>query len=150
MPLNQVAEFKVSYLSILDEHGKVDAEFEPNLKKDDLIELYSAMVPAREVDSRMLKLQRQGRIGTFAPSTGQEAAICGPTFAMTKKDWFLGSYRELPGRLMRGEPIEQILTYYNGYGASPQFGIETGNGAGQLSLGHRGGRRSRWRSFSGH
>lgn len=135
MPLTDIAEFRVSHLSILDEQGHADAELEPKLSNEELIELYSAMVLAREADSRMLKLQRQGRIGTFAPSTGQEAAICGPTFAMTMKDWFVGTYRELPGRLMRGESLEQILTYYNGYEEGSTLPVEARTFPTQVILG---------------
>lgn len=115
MPLKKIGDFSISYLQILDEHGNLDEDLEPQLKNEELIRLYRAMVLAREADQRMLKLQRQGRMGTFAPSTGQEAAVCGPTLAMTKKDWFVASFRELPGRLMRGETLMQTFLFYNGY-----------------------------------
>ena len=107
--------FSISHLRILDENGKVDQQREPDLGSEDLKRLYGAMVLARAVDDRLLKLQRQGRIGTFGPATGQEAAVCGPVLAMTDKDWFVGAFRELGGRLMRGEPIENELLFYNGY-----------------------------------
>lgn len=115
MPMKQVEEFNISYLQILDEHGKLDKDLEPKLEKEDLHRLYKAMSLAREGDQRMLKLQRQGRIGTFGPCTGQEASVCGATLAMTDKDWFVGSFRELGGRLMRGDTIENTLLLYNGY-----------------------------------
>jgi pyruvate dehydrogenase E1 component alpha subunit len=115
MPIREIGDFSISYLQVLDENGNLDEELEPELDSTELIRGYRAMVLAREVDQRMLKLQRQGRIGTFAPSTGQEAAVVGPTLAMTEKDWFVCSFRELPGRLMRGETILQAFLYYNGY-----------------------------------
>ncbi len=34
---------------------------------------------------------------------------------MTQKDWFIGSFRELPGRLMRGETLVHTFLFYNGY-----------------------------------
>ncbi len=107
--------FRISHLKILDEHGTLDEEREPDLDTEGLTRLYRAMVLARTVDDRMLKLQRQGRIGTFPPCAGQEAASCAPALAMNERDWFVGSFRELGGRLMRGEPIENVLLYYNGY-----------------------------------
>jgi pyruvate dehydrogenase E1 component alpha subunit len=115
MPLREIGGFSISYLQVLDEHGNLDEELEPALSEEQLIRAYRAMVLAREVDQRMLKLQRQGRMGTFAPTTGQEAAVVGPTLAMTEKDWFVCSFRETPGRLMRGETILQTFMYYNGY-----------------------------------
>jgi pyruvate dehydrogenase E1 component alpha subunit len=72
------------------------------------------MTYAREGDQRMLKLQRQGRIGTFGPCTGQEASVCGPAFAMNADDWFVGSFRELGGRLARGESLINTFVFHNG------------------------------------
>jgi pyruvate dehydrogenase E1 component alpha subunit len=115
MPLTKIGEFSTSYLQILDEQGNVDRKLDPKLPDDELLQLYRAMYLSREADQRMLKLQRQGRIGTFGPGTGQEAAFCGPTFALTDKDWLLGSFREPGARLMRGEPLSNALLYYNGY-----------------------------------
>jgi pyruvate dehydrogenase E1 component alpha subunit len=100
---------------VLDEKGNLDIDLEPELSTDQLLRVYRAMLLAREADQRMLKLQRQGRLGTFAPCTGQEAAVCGPTLAMSPRDWFVGAFRELGGRLMRGESLAQALLYYNGY-----------------------------------
>jgi len=115
MPIKKVGSFSISYLQILDENGNVDAKLEPDLSHDDLIKLYRAMFFAREVDQRMVRLQRQGRIGTMGPSTGQEAAHCAPIFASTEKDWMVGSFREAGARLMKGEPLAQALVYYNGF-----------------------------------
>jgi pyruvate dehydrogenase E1 component alpha subunit len=115
MPIKEIGPFSVSYLQVLDEQGKIDKELEPRLGDEDLVRLYRAMLLAREVDERMLKLQRQGRIGTFGPSAGQEAAHCAPVFAMTEKDWLVGAFREAGARLMKGESISQALLLYNGY-----------------------------------
>jgi pyruvate dehydrogenase E1 component alpha subunit len=73
------------------------------------------MLLAREADQKALKMQRQGRIGTFAPATGQEAASTAPAFAMTDKDWFVGAFRELGGWLARGMPLENFLLFHNGW-----------------------------------
>ncbi len=115
MPTKEIETFGVSYLQILDENGSVDASLEPALDDKELIRLYRAMMLAREGDQRMLKLQRQGRIGTFGPCTGQEASVCGPTLAMTDKDWFVGAFRELGGRLMRGDSFTDYLLFHNGF-----------------------------------
>ncbi len=114
MPRKEIARFTVENLSILDENGRVDHDLEPDLAEEDLLSLYRAMVMGREADQRMLKLQRQGRLGTFSPSTGQEAGSVGPTFAMSKMDWFVGAFRELGGRLMRGHRFADVLRFWNG------------------------------------
>ena len=115
MPRTQLATFTVEGLQILDEKGRVDKELEPDLTKEELHRLYRAMVLSREGDQRMLNLQRQGRIGTFGPGTGQEAAFCAPTFALKDEDWMVGAFREPGARLMRGEPLTKALLVYNGF-----------------------------------
>jgi len=107
--------FEISHLQVLDENGNLKTDLDPGLTAEELTRLYSGMVLARFVDDRLLKLQRQGRIGTFPPCTGQEASTCAPVLAMTDKDWFVGAFRELGGRLMRGEPIENYILSYGGY-----------------------------------
>ncbi len=113
--LKEIETGRVSYLQILDEEGTVDKELEPKLKKAELLEMYRAMVWGRVTDERMLKLQRQGRIGTFGPSTGQEASQVGTAYWAAEKDWFVGAFREHAVRLMRGESLTRQLLYYNGW-----------------------------------
>lgn len=107
--------FTIPYLQVLDEHGRLDAKKTPRLSQKDALRLYHAMVRAREVDDRLLKLQRQGRIGTFAPTTGQEASACGPTLNLTDRDWLVVSFREAPAQLMRGIPLSRIFLYNAGF-----------------------------------
>jgi pyruvate dehydrogenase E1 component alpha subunit len=115
MPKKEVAKFSISHLQILDEKAKVDTKLEPDLSEDYLVNMYRWMRLARELDERMLKLQRQGRLGTFPPNTGQEAISIPAALAMQDNDWFLGAFRELGGRLVRGEPLTSTLHYYNGW-----------------------------------
>ncbi len=115
MPNKQVAKFSVSYLQVLDKNGKVDAKLDPKLDDKTLLEMLRWMRLTRELDERMLKLQRQGRLGTFPPNTGQEAISIPIAMAMQKNDWFAGAFRELGGRLVRGEPLANTLYYYNGW-----------------------------------
>ncbi len=111
LPLTQ----DIDSLSILDEHGNLDRELEPELSNKKLLELYRAMVLGRKFDERMLDLQRQGRIGTFPPTKGQEAAQIGCSAVLEKKDWFVPSFRETPAEIHRGRSLESILLYYNGF-----------------------------------
>jgi len=115
MPLDIIETFQISRLSILNENGNVDRELEPDLPEGSLIKLYEAMSLSRMMDQRMLNLQRQGRLGTLPVCTGQEAAFCPPILALRDTDWFVGSYRELGARLMRGESLTNALMFYNGY-----------------------------------
>ena len=107
-------QFPTERLSILDSDGLLDAELEPKIAPDDLKRLYRGMVLGRRLDERMLKLQRQGRIGTFAPIKGQEASQIGTVFTLEARDWMVPSFRETAAMLWRGWPIERILAFYAG------------------------------------
>ena len=115
MPRKSLARFSVSSLSVLAPDGGVDRKLAPKLTTEQLLTLYRSMVLAREADQRMLKLQRQGRIGTFPLCTGQEASACGVILAMRESDWLVPAFREVGALLMRGVPLEQVLALYAGY-----------------------------------
>jgi len=85
-----------------------------SLTETQLLEMYRWMVLARLFDERALKLQRQGRIGTYAPFSGQEAAQVGSAYALDPQDWVFPSYRELPVVWVRGMSLEQSLLYTMG------------------------------------
>ena len=104
----------IRYLSILDQEGRIDEALDPQLSEELLLKLYRAMVLARRFDERMLILQRQGKIGTFAPTKGQEAQI-GVAAALDPGDWLVPSFRETPAEMWRGKPMESVLLYFSGY-----------------------------------
>ncbi len=107
--------FQVEYLSILDGDGNLDASLEPKLSDDELRHLHRAMVLGRRLDERMVRLQRQGRIGTFAPIKGQEASQLGSAVTLRPTDWMVPSFRETASMLWRGWPIEKLLLFFAGY-----------------------------------
>jgi pyruvate dehydrogenase E1 component alpha subunit len=107
--------FTVDYLSILDSDGHLDTALEPELRDDELKRMYRAMLLGRRLDERMVRLQRQGRIGTFAPIKGQEAAQIGSIVTLAKTDWMVPSFRETAAMLWRGWPLEKLLLFFAGY-----------------------------------
>jgi pyruvate dehydrogenase E1 component alpha subunit len=107
--------FHVEYLSILDSDGNVDTALEPDLSTDELKRLYRAMLLGRRLDERMVRLQRQGRIGTFAPIKGQEASQLGTVSCLRPSDWMVPSFRETAAMIWRGWPIEKLLLLFSGY-----------------------------------
>jgi pyruvate dehydrogenase E1 component alpha subunit len=107
--------YHVEYLSILDHEGNLDTELEPDLPEELLLRLHHYMILGRRFDERMLQLQRQGRIGTFAPIKGQEASQLGVVAAMTEKDWMVPSFREMGAALWRGAAMDDILLVNGGF-----------------------------------
>jgi pyruvate dehydrogenase E1 component alpha subunit len=118
-------ENKVEWLRILDQDGKVDPDLEPDIPEADLRKLYSFMLKTRRLDERCLRMQRQGRIGTYGPIKGQEATPLGFAYAMKPEDWLVPSYRELAAYLWRGWPVGKYMVWWGGheYGSAVPEGI---------------------------
>lgn len=114
MPKKEIMSFSISYLQILDHEGKLDAALEPSLSNDQLLFLYRTMVRARKLDEKMIALQRQGRIGTFAPVKGQEGCQVASAMALGQDDWMFPSFRETAAYLARGADMKGILLYNRG------------------------------------
>jgi pyruvate dehydrogenase E1 component alpha subunit len=106
---------QIDYLSILDEAGNVDAGLEPDMSEDLLLKLLRAMILGREFDARLLSLQRQGRIGTFPPITGQEASQLGTVAALRSSDWMAPAFRETAAEIWRGRSLESVILANNGF-----------------------------------
>lgn len=100
-------------LRILDADGELVGE-DPGLDPELYQEMYRNMVLARALDRRMLSLQRQGRIGTYAMLEGQEAVQIGSALAMEPNDFVFPSYREHGVQITRGFPLEALLAYWKG------------------------------------
>jgi pyruvate dehydrogenase E1 component alpha subunit len=114
MPLTKIADFGVSRLSILDENGKADEKLLPKLTNPQFLDLFTWMTLLRIFDDKALKLQRQGRIGTYASSLGQEACTVGSAFALKPQDWTFPTFREHGMFFVRGTPIVKVLQYWGG------------------------------------
>src|SRR2546422_7110578 len=84
--------------------------------------MYRGMSLQRILDNRMLALQRQGRIGFYGPSLGQEAAIVGAAMAMGPEDWIVPQYREPGAALVRGMPLKELLCQLMGNAEDPVKG----------------------------
>jgi len=108
-------QFAVEHLSILDSDGNLDSALEPEIAPEEIKRLYRAMLLGRRFDERMLRLQRQGRIGTFAPIKGQEAAQIGSVAILGRTDWMVPSFRETAAMLWRGWTMEKVLLFFAGY-----------------------------------
>lgn len=115
----------VEYLSVLDEHGQVDDAVDPKLDGDLLVRMYRNMLATRRLDERLINLQRQGRIGTYGPSRGQEAAQTGTAMALRPDDWTAQSFREMGVTLYRGWPMYMPMYFWGGHerGNIPAEGV---------------------------
>ena len=105
---------KGEMLRILHPDGRLEETLRPDLSDETVQNLYRKMVLIRLADQRALALQRQGRLGTYAPVIGQEAAQVGSAYALGKADWIFPSFRETGVIYMRGVPLKDIYLYWMG------------------------------------
>ena len=93
---------------ILDPEGRAVAEIPP-IPDADLQRMFRFMILMRTLDTRMLSLQRQGRVGFYGTATGQEAAIIGSAYALRPTDWVFPALREMGVSIWRGASLRDIV-----------------------------------------
>jgi pyruvate dehydrogenase E1 component alpha subunit len=99
-----------------DGEGLPDGEVD-GLGEVELLALYRDMVLLRTYDERSLVYHRQGRVGTYAIFWGHEAMQVGAVRALAEDDWIFPSYRESAIGLLRGMPVQTVLSWWRGHPA---------------------------------
>ena len=113
--LNEI-EDKFQMFQILNEEGViVNEEANPNLSDEELVELMTRMVYTRILDQRSISLNRQGRLGFYAPTAGQEASQLASHYALEKEDWILPGYRDVPQIVWHGLPLWKAFLFSRGH-----------------------------------
>lgn len=113
----------IQYHQILNENGEADRAA-TELTDAEIIKLYEAMTLVRLFDQHAFLLQREGRMSTYAPSSGQEAAQAGSAYALQPTDWIAQAYRENAVAYIRGIPLENILLFWGGDESGSNYGRE--------------------------
>lgn len=71
--------------------------------------LYADMIEARVFDRKSIAMQRQGRLATYAPFEGQEAAQIGAAAALKPQDWVAATYRDAALNWRAGYPWRLLI-----------------------------------------
>lgn len=112
----QHVESQFEMFQILNEKGEVVNEAEmPDLTDEQLVELMTRMVYTRVLDQRSISLNRQGRLGFYAPTAGQEASQLASHYALEKEDWILPGYRDVPQIVWHGLPLWKAFLFSRGH-----------------------------------
>jgi len=125
---------KDELLRIVDRDGTYDSQLEPKLPAETLLRGYRNLVLVRLLDTRMLSLQRQGRIGFYVPSTGEEACQVGSALALAKEDWVFPAYREPGCALTRGLDLKLMIAQEFGNSLDVNKGRQMPNHFGWRSI----------------
>jgi len=113
--LKQVEEIYPT-LAVLDNDGKViNQDLMPDLSDDQLVELMKRMVWSRVLNDRSTALARQGKLGFFAPTEGQEASQLASSYAFEKEDLLYPGYRDIPQLIKHGLPIYKAFLWSRGH-----------------------------------
>lgn len=109
-------------IQVLNEEGEVVNEAAmPEISDEQLQELMRRMVYTRILDQRSISLNRQGRLGFYAPTAGQEASQLASQFALEKEDFILPGYRDIPQIVWHGLPLSQAFLWSRGHFAGGQI-----------------------------
>ncbi|MCZ6677168.1 MAG: thiamine pyrophosphate-dependent enzyme [Candidatus Poribacteria bacterium] len=95
--------------SILNEDGSCADEFRDVIPDNDLLAILRTILLNRVVDRRLMMLQRQGRLGFYLTSTGEEVVTVGTAYALQEDDPIFLTYRELGALLWRKVPLSAIM-----------------------------------------
>ncbi len=107
---------------VLDEEGNVVSGAKvPKIPAEDLKNLYRHMMLVRILDERMLRLQRQGQLGFYMTSTGEEATHFA-VYALRSSDWVFPSYREPGAAFLRGYTLREFICQLYGNVEDPVKG----------------------------
>jgi len=85
-----------------------------SLSKDQLLELYVAMLKPRLIEEKMLILLRQGKISKWFSGIGQEAISVGVTKALRKEEYILPMHRNLGVFTTREIPLHRLFAQWQG------------------------------------
>ncbi|WP_440764096.1 pyruvate dehydrogenase (acetyl-transferring) E1 component subunit alpha [Natronorubrum sp. DTA7] len=113
---NELTQTDDEPIRILDGDGKVLPNASaPDLSAEELRSMYEDIALARRFDERAISLQRQGRIATYAPMTGQEGAQVATSYALEDRDWLFPTYREHAAKYVHGMSLESLLKPLRGH-----------------------------------
>ncbi|EQB37162.1 hypothetical protein M948_09785 [Virgibacillus sp. CM-4] len=106
---------KYPLFQVMGKDGKwQDQTYEKELNEAKVKSLYYHMLRIRTYDQKGVALQRQGRIGTYVPFAGQEAAQVGSALALGEEDWMFPTYRDHGASLAFGADLDMMLLHWNG------------------------------------
>lgn len=118
--MRTIAEFTIEYRQYVDSDGQllpgITADSLPEFARNstELLKMYRMMTLVRSFDTKAVNLQRTGKLGTYPPALGHEAAQVGAAAALRAEDVIAPVYREIGTQIWRGVRMVEILRYWGG------------------------------------
>lgn len=109
-------------IQVVDEDAKiVDQGTFKNFTDDQLVEFMKKMVWERALHEQTMNFSRQGRMGFYAPTAGEEATEMGTVMAMEKQDYLLPAYRDIPQLIQHGATVTEAYWWSRGHVKGNEF-----------------------------
>ncbi|WP_042350866.1 pyruvate dehydrogenase (acetyl-transferring) E1 component subunit alpha [Bacillus massiliigorillae] len=106
---------KEEFYQVLAPSGELLDSIEEIITEPLMKKMYENMMLVRAFDRKAIHLQRQGRLGTYAPFEGQEAAQVGSALALSPDDWMFPTYRDHAAAIVHGQDLYRVLLYWNAH-----------------------------------
>ncbi|GAA0304264.1 3-methyl-2-oxobutanoate dehydrogenase (2-methylpropanoyl-transferring) subunit alpha [Sphingomonas oligophenolica] len=96
-------------IRVLDDDGAAIGSWQPFLQPALLRKGLRAMMLTRAYDTRMLRVQRQGKTSFYMKSTGEEAVAVAAAFALEREDMCFPTYRQQGLLVAREWPLVDMM-----------------------------------------
>src|SRR4051794_3893824 len=96
-------------IRVLNDEGVASGAWQPHLNPQQLRSGLEMMLRARHLDTRMIAMQRQGRLSFYLSGNGEEALSVAGAAAYIRNDMLFPSYRQPGVLLVRGMPVLTMM-----------------------------------------
>lgn len=118
------AEFQIPYYHYLNNKGELAENAPIQLSDDTLIKYLKVMTTIQIFDKKSIALQRTGKMGTYAPITGQESIGTAIGMTLAPNDVFVPYYRDYATLYQRNIKLSDILSFWGGDERSMSFSYQ--------------------------
>jgi len=108
-PASKIENLAHEMVRVLDDDGIAKGEWVPELEPEQLLKALRLMMLTRIFDSRMQRVQRQGKISFYMQSLGEEAVSIGQGMALEDGDMLFPSYRNQGLFILRGTSLVDMM-----------------------------------------
>jgi len=111
---------EIPFIQLLNAEGELitsdGSDITPDIANDfdRLRDYYQHMVLIRNLDQKIVALQRTGQMGTYPSCLGHEAIGTIIGFQLAKEDVFVPYYRDQAAQIARGVTMEELMLYWGG------------------------------------
>lgn len=106
---DDIRDHAYTLIRVLDEEGKAVGPWNPDLPVETLRRGLRSMMLTRAYDSRMVRVQRQGKTSFYMKCTGEEAVAVAAAMALDSGDMCFPTYRQQGLLVTRGWPLVDMM-----------------------------------------